>query len=909
VAEGRVGREGNFLYDPARLTPEQIRERAALFNGAFPQLLDNNRVANRPVAQRINDRAQKLSEADDGRGRLVAAFAGTIGYLPIETLCTEPGDREILEMLLNEGMLKKFDNVIFDPLRISRGSVREGIHQQVIMPLRKQLLDLLNSRPGQTAPRVDLVEQFGTSVLNRVLESGEFASFSVPIPLGESTWIRLRESDPQAAFQVAVEAVQPKDEDWQHALDQCGTKVKPGAVDGPTLRDQVLARSYPMANAANRIGVRRETLEIAIEDGRVLAFVDPDGQTRVAVEELEGILIDPAWVESIAELEEIATRELATVLDKTPARVRQWLAKARLGGRKPRWGEIRGRWNLPSTLREFREIYRHNRESWNATRTEEKAERQREEREQRDLERTRREGERRQREELRARLLAAFPTWQHSGRAEQRVLLHVGPPNSGKTYEALEALVRAGSGWYLAPLRLLAYEIFDRLNQQGVRCNLLTGEEYIPVDGAVFTASTIEMFNPQDSGECVIIDEAQMLADPDRGWAWTRAMMEAQSPEIRVIGPPVARGLIEKLAGTAAIPLEIIEHRRLSPLEVADKPWPLEALPERTILVAFSRRMVLQLKTELERYRRKVSVVYGNLPPEVRRKQADRFADGQTEICVATDAVGMGLNLPADRVCFFEMEKFDGKNLRILTPSEVHQIGGRAGRYGLSTIGEVGTTNRRNLKLLRQLFATEPLILTHARVAPVVLDLEMIPGSLAHRFAQWAELQSIPDSLRGVVKPADIDERIALARLLTDAEVDQLGLESSVRLVNAPTREDSRPYWLECAHSILGERPMPLPPEAPFQIDNAHDLEEVEQSITCADIYLWLAHRPEFAYFAPDTEYIRTVRMEWSMSIDAALLRQLDTAPRCVNCQRPLPLGHRYPLCDNCFAHRNDYYW
>src|SRR5690606_32826223 len=131
-------------------------------------------------------------------------------------------------------------------------------------------------------------------------------------------------------------------------------------------------------------------------------------------------------------------------------------------------------------------------------------------------------------------------------------------------------------------------------------------------------------------------------------------------------------------------------------------------LPPRTILVAFSRQMVLQLKGELERAKRRVSVVYGNLPPEVRRKQADRFANGETEICIATDAVGMGLNLPADYVCFFELEKFDGKQVRYLTPSEVQQIGGRAGRFGLSKAGEIGATNKQDLKLVHQLYYTPP---------------------------------------------------------------------------------------------------------------------------------------------------------------------------------------------------------
>ena len=91
----------------------------------------------------------------------------------------------------------------------------------------------------------------------------------------------------------------------------------------------------------------------------------------------------------------------------------------------------------------------------------------------------------------------------------------------------------------------LAYEIFDRLNDEGVKCSLLTGEEYIPVEGANITAATIEMFNPVTSGNCVIIDEAQMLADADRGWAWTRAMMESKAPEMHIIGPPTARTLME----------------------------------------------------------------------------------------------------------------------------------------------------------------------------------------------------------------------------------------------------------------------------------------------------------------------------------------------------------------------------
>jgi Helicase conserved C-terminal domain len=907
IATGKVGREGEFVYDTARLSAEQVRERSALYSGAFPSLRDDGMPSLRPIAERMKARDSRLRRLNDPvLKRLVQAYDNTPGYLPVGDLCPQPGDEGALMILQDMSLLKRSEDLVFDPLRITRGSLKEIHQQQVITPVRQQLLDLLAAKPGHTAPRVDLVEQFGANVLQQVLDTGGFDIFTVPLPVGESVWVRLADGNADAAQQIAAENVLPKDVDWQPALDRSGETLRVNARDGESRREQVLARSYTLAQAANRTGIRQTTLQSAIAEGRVAAFADPEGVQRIPAAEVESIVDDPVRVADITDLEVIRIRDLAIVVGLSTHAIKQQLRKAGIGAHrgKVRWGQVAGLLDLPDSLSDFRAVYTTRRAEWLSAREEERANERRERDERRERERTRRDDERRQREQLRARLLAAFPTWKHAGRAEQRVLLHIGPPNSGKTHVALDALSIANSGWYLAPLRLLAFEVFDRLNQRGIRCSLLTGEEYIPVPGATVTASTIEMFNPERSGECVVIDEAQMLADPDRGWAWTRALMEAQAPDIHVIGPPNAQTLIERLAGAAAIPVEMIGHERLAPLEVAHDPWPLDRIPERTILVAFSRRMVLHLKTELEMRKRTVSVVYGNLPPEVRRRQADRFAEGQTEICVATDAVGMGLNLPADRVCFFELEKYDGKNMRHLTPAEVHQIGGRAGRYGMSTVGEVGATTRRGLKTLKSLYEIPPEELTHARVAPVVEDLALIPGSLAHRFAQWAELQSIPESLRSVLRPADIDERIALARMLTDAEVEQLGLDAAVRLVNAPTRESSRGYWRQCTLAILAGEPMPLPDEPPTWIDSDADLDLTEQAITCGDIYLWLSHRSEFRAYAPDEEKVREMRTVWSMSIDGALLRRLDTLARCVNCRRPLPLGYRYSLCGTCYANR-----
>jgi hypothetical protein len=495
------------------------------------------------------------------------------------------------------------------------------------------------------------------------------------------------------------------------------------------------------------------------------------------------------------------------------------------------------------------------------------------------------------------------PSWPGTDHG-QHFFLHLGPPNSGKTHESLQGLVAAGGGWYLAPLRLLAFEIFDRLNQRGVPCNLLTGEEQIRVVGATVTAATIEMFNPQRSGQCVVIDEAQMLCDPARGWAWTRALLEAQAPEVHIIGSPIIRPLVQKLATAAALPLTVVPHQRLAPLRVARKRWSLEHMPTRTILVAFSRRMVLHLKAVLERHGRRVSVIYGALPPEVRRNQAARFASGETEVCIATDAVGMGLNLPADAVCFFETSKFDGQEVRPLSPLEVQQIGGRAGRYGLASGGEVGATSAIDLAVIRALHHAPLTPLSHAYIAPSVEDLACIPGTLAQKLAEWRQLHSIPPAFRGVLKPADLQERIALASLLSPEEVERLGLEAAVVLTNAPTREGSRGYWLRCAQAILRDDCLPLPPEVPLPVVSQKALEMTEIVIGCADVYLWLTQRREFTRYGEQGEAVRAMRASWSQAVDEALASQLDTRRQCRVCQATLSLAYPYGVCAPCYEGR-----
>lgn len=678
---------------------------------------------------------------------------------------------------------------------------------------------------------------------------------------------------------------------WQAFLPQCGEELRAGTSAHPNdpIEKQVCLRSYNIKQAARLTGVSTSTLRQAANELALDSFYDPRGKLRFPVYSFQMIVNDPDLCEMIAGYEPLRAADLRDALALDPLRLSRNLRDAGLSPKRMIWREVRGLWGLPDSYADYRQLL------------EKRAEPS-------PKQKRRRGGSRRRKQEaqkkLRMRLIDAFPKWRSAPRDHQQLTLHIGEPNSGKTHDALQALKAAGSGWYLAPLRLLAYEIFDRLNAEGIACNLLTGEEYIPIDGARITAATIEMFNAHASGDCVVIDEAQMLADADRGWAWTRAFMEAAAPEIHIIGPPTAQQLIEVLADAADLPYQIVEHERLAPIALAEQHFALEQLPPATILVAFSRKAVLDLKMKLERLGRAVSVVYGSLPPEVRRRQADRFASGETEICVATDAVGMGLNLPADVVCFYDMEKFDGKNDRLLYPSELHQIGGRAGRYGMAKAGTIATTNPHDLQVMRELYAQAPKVLTEARVAPTADDLQLIPGNLAQQLTRWAELKSIPAELRAIITTADMNERIELAKMLSDEEIARIGLADALQLVNAPTRKGTRLYWLDCAHMILEGYQIPLPPEAPSPIRDGADLDAAEYAIACADIYLWLSRRKEFSPCCEAHVSVRAERREWSLSIDEALLRNLNTAPRCRSCGVSLPARHRYRICEKCFRSR-----
>jgi len=298
--------------------------------------------------------------------------------------------------------------------------------------------------------------------------------------------------------------------------------------------------------------------------------------------------------------------------------------------------------------------------------------------------------EKRKKEELLAKTIRDFKSLFPLARVLKReIIFHVGPTNSGKTYQALQHLQKADTGYYLAPLRLLALEGYENLKAQNIPVSLITGEEEIVDEESTHISSTIEMMNASVEVDVAVIDEIQMIDDRDRGWAWANALIGVPAKKVILTGSINALYAVTELCEYLNEPLEVIHFERKNELKLLKEPTAIRQIERGTAIVAFSRRDVLGLRQQLSgRY--EVSVVYGNLSPEVRREEARRFREGESAILVATDAIAMGLNLPIKTLLFSKDNKFDGLRRRELLPTEVAQISGRAGRYGIEEVGYIG---------------------------------------------------------------------------------------------------------------------------------------------------------------------------------------------------------------------------
>ncbi len=439
-------------------------------------------------------------------------------------------------------------------------------------------------------------------------------------------------------------------------------------------------------------------------------------------------------------------------------------------------------------------------------------------------------------------------TFETARRLQRSVTLYVGPPNSGKTHAAFERLAQALDGAYLAPLRLLALEGRDRLAARGVPCSLLTGEENVPAPEARVVSSTIEMVNTRQAIDVAVIDEAQMIFDHSRGWAWTQAIVAVPANEVIIICSDYAVAAIENLLGLCGERCRVRRFERMQHVALLPRPVPVSRLEPGDAVVAFSRRDVLRLRDRIAADGHAVSVIYGALPPEVRRREAERFASGESRILVATDAIGMGLNLPIRRVLFSTMSKFDGQDDRVLTESEVHQIAGRAGRYGLHEEGFVGVLDDAEptaLRVLKDLLPRTPRAPRDfkAPVAPNGWHVDTIAAHLQRNrlrevLGVFVEQLRLDDAHFAV---AELEQMLELAEQL-DRSAGRLTLKERFLYAQAPvdTRSPTQVQeFLEWsarhAHTGAAGRPWFLD-----AVDGHSRLDRMEEALRACTLWLWL---------------------------------------------------------------------
>lgn len=273
----------------------------------------------------------------------------------------------------------------------------------------------------------------------------------------------------------------------------------------------------------------------------------------------------------------------------------------------------------------------------------------------------------------------------------RKFIMHVGPTNSGKTHNALRALAAAKSGFYAGPLRLLAHEIWERLNLGEIQplgmddhveeivatesalddltpsstskrtrrgnpkyarlCNMSTGEEHKIVDEAApLLSCTVEMLSTNVKVDVAVVDEIQMIGDPQRGYGWTRAVLGLCADEIHLCGEETAVPIVQELLKETGDELTIKRYQRLTPLTVEDESIndDVSLVRKGDCIVTFTRSSIFALKKRVETETgMKCAVVYGKLPPETRSEQAALFNDPNSDydVLIGSDAIGMGLNL------------------------------------------------------------------------------------------------------------------------------------------------------------------------------------------------------------------------------------------------------------------------
>lgn len=455
---------------------------------------------------------------------------------------------------------------------------------------------------------------------------------------------------------------------------------------------------------------------------------------------------------------------------------------------------------------------------------------------------------------------------------KRKIIYHGGPTNSGKTHQALERLRQAdpakGGGLFCGPLRLLALEVYERLNREGVYCDLMTGQEQRQVPFSSHISCTVEMVNIFREYDVAVIDEIQMVADQQRGYAWTRALHGLRAREIHVCGGIEASSIVRAFAADIGDDFELREYKRLSSLvpQETSLRGDYSKIRPGDCVVAFSRADIFSIKREIERLTPyKCCMIYGQLPPETRSTQARLFNENDSgfDVLVASDAIGMGLNLNIRRIIFHSVVKRGGANEGSywVDPSAVKQIGGRAGRLSSDyKVGEVTAWQDEDLAYVRACMSYDLPQISKVGLFPSLEQIGMFSDQL-HMAADAAEKSREVDDkqiklsmlLQKFVQLAQMDGRYFLCEHQDLMAVSNwlhsipLSLADRFLFSSAPvsTRDRvSMNLLYQFAATYAQNRPVALNVRLPIhRPKDVIDLSDLCMKHNVLDLYLWLSIR------------------------------------------------------------------
>lgn len=504
---------------------------------------------------------------------------------------------------------------------------------------------------------------------------------------------------------------------------------------------------------------------------------------------------------------------------------------------------------------------------------------------------------------------------------KRKIKMFVGETNSGKTYSSFRCILGKNNGLFLAPLRLLALEGQENIEELGYPCNLLTGEEQDIKPEAQFCSSTIEMLNIEKEYDIVIIDEIQMIFDKERGWAWTQALVGANAKEIVLTGSKEAIDAVKFIAEYTGDELEIIELQKKTKLEkIKQKVRSVKDIPDHTAVVCFSKKRILDLKNKYESETgKKASVIFGALAPETRREEARRFRENETMVVFATDAIGMGLNLPIKNVLFDSLEKSNGvpNEKEQISSALAKQIAGRAGRYKFYDIGYYGMFGFQETEELDELLSAPYEEHDHKFFYKVPFtvfeELSMILDTfdcyqIMSKFIQNYDLVEdnfIKTDYTKLLEKAKIIEYFSNnIKVRENQVVHKMGLYEKYQLIFSPIdveHEETKFLFESIVRKILRRTDFDFNKElmsSMTKIVTIEDLNEIENHLKALDAYNWLSFNFK-DIFKIDINEIKKEKAILNDLVQFFLKEDGKLQKKCKICNIYLDLGDK-SCCQRC---------